>query len=309
MDELCDDHWERGAMDGWVKCRKCKLNVSIPTSVKDGCPKCGNVFQPIIASNPVESIHKFYRGDNSPQSTRKILGVYDTRTDQLPEKPDGATRFVCISDTHERHRSMKYDIPLGDVLLHAGDFSLVGEQHQVKDFNRWLASLPHQHKVVIAGNHDTSFEPEYYLKQKPTANPQRIRNELKDCIYLEDSEVVINGIRIYGSPWQPEFCDWAFNLKRGQPLQEKWALIPQGVDVLMTHGPPLGFGDMCYDGRLVGCEDLLKRIQELRPPVHVCGHIHEGRGILRDEQTLYVNACTVNLDYYPVFAPIVFDMS
>jgi len=140
-------------------------------------------------------------------------------------------------------------------------------------------------------------------------NPYKIKASLKNCVYLEDSEYVTkSGIRIYGSPWQPEFCDWAFNLPRGKQLADRWALIPEGIDVLMTHGPPQGHGDKTNTGVVTGCADLLKRIQHIRPPVHVFGHIHEGYGITTDQQTYFLNACIVNLGYKPVNPPLVFDL-
>ena len=158
-------------------------------------------------------------------------------------------RIVCISDTHKLHYEIKYPVPDGDVFIHAGDFTNVGELSDVIDFNGWLKSLPHQHKIVIAGNHDLCFE----------SSPAKAIPLLEDCIYLQASSVVIEGKLFYGSPWQPRFRDWAFNLDRGEDLAEKWALIPTNTDILITHCPPSGILDRSQSGESLGCSDLSKR--------------------------------------------------
>lgn len=115
-------------------------------------------------------------------------------------------------------------------------------------------------------------------------------------------------IRIYGSPWQPEFCDWAFNLKRGPDSARVWSKIPLDTDVLVTHGPPQGQGDLTEDGFSCGCEELLAVVEgmETPPRVHVFGHIHEGYGHWTNGKTLFVNASTCNFDYRPTNRPILF---
>ncbi|XP_062618352.1 metallophosphoesterase domain-containing protein 1-like [Saccostrea cucullata] len=151
---------------------------------------------------------------------------------------------------------MKDEIPEGDVLLHAGDFTNVGWPGEVKELNDILGQLPHKHKIVIAGNHDLTFDDEM-LQNDPEAfekfglNLEKVKTDLTsvgvnsakelltNCLYLEDACVELYGIKIHGSPWQPEFCDWGFNLPRGQPCLSKWDLIPCDTDILITHGPPL----------------------------------------------------------------------
>ena len=113
-------------------------------------------------------------------------------------------------------------------------------------------------------------------------------------------EVTVEGLRIWGSPWQPWFYDWAFNLKRGEALAEKWELIPEGVDILVTHGPPAGYGDKCYDGRRVGCEDLLRHLSRVQPRLHLFGHIHEDRGEWRLGATRVINCATAECELPPI---------
>lgn len=191
-------------------------------------------------------------------------------------------RIVAVADTHNFHDDLGR-LPDGDLLIHAGDLCGAGELFELRRAAAWLQALPHCYKIVIAGNHDFCFERE----------PQESIRALGPGItYLQDSEAVVDGVRIWGSPWQPEFCDWAFNLPRGRALAEKWALIPDGIDILVTHGPPHGYGDHCFDGRREGCEDLLLAIRRVRPLLHVFGHIHEDGGVWRDSGFCIANVTT-----------------
>jgi hypothetical protein len=140
-------------------------------------------------------------------------------------------KIVCISDTHAQHHLT--EVPDGDILVHTGDITRHGSLDDVASFDEWLGRLPHRHKVVICGNHDFCFQHQ----------PAEARARLTNAIYLEDSGCEIEGLTFYGSPWQPWFGGWAFNLPRGEALAAMWALIPVGIDVLMTHGPPEGILD------------------------------------------------------------------
>ncbi len=208
-------------------------------------------------------------------------------------------RFVCASDTHGMHEQMQ--VPAGDVFIHAGDFTDLGEGDDIVLFNEFLGTLPHKHKIVIAGNHEGTFE----------WHPKESRRLLTNCIYLEDSEVSINGIRIYGSPWTPSFHEMAFCLPKGRFIREKWDLIPAGIDVLVTHGPPAGHGDRKLGNLLdegQGCFDLLAAVQRIRPKYHVFGHIHRGYGLTWGEHTTYINAAIFDEEYQPTHPPMLFDL-
>eukprot|EP01087_Luapelamoeba_hula_P006777 TRINITY_DN1686_c0_g2_i1.p1 TRINITY_DN1686_c0_g2~~TRINITY_DN1686_c0_g2_i1.p1 ORF type:complete len:285 (-),score=17.73 TRINITY_DN1686_c0_g2_i1:4-858(-) len=233
-------------------------------------------------------------------------------------KPEGHTRFVCISDTHSLHDFLR-NVPDGDVLIHAGDFTNVGELSDVEALSEWFGALPHPHKVVIAGNHDLPFDPASYaqtsMKFGPSVlgadDPQKARGLLKNCTYIEDEEVTVCGFRIWGSPWSPRFCDWAFNLDRGEPCQKQWDLIPVGIDILVTHGPPLGHGDLCTGDHRAGCVNLLDTVeQRIKPKYHVFGHVHEGYGVTTNGVTTFINAssCNVNYSRHALNLPIVFDL-
>nr|XP_053654485.1 metallophosphoesterase MPPED2-like [Cherax quadricarinatus] len=163
--------------------------------------------------------------------------------------------------------------------------------------------LPHKHKVVIAGNHDRLFDKNFW--QVP-ADPKRV---LTNATYLQDQHTTIYGIKIYGAPWTPEYRDLAFNVPRGLPCLQKWSLIPENTDIVMTHGPPWGQGDFTKGKKHVGCEALLAVIQnKVIPKYHVFGHIHEGYGVTGNGKTVFVNAAMCNIHYKPVNPPIVFDL-
>jgi len=204
-------------------------------------------------------------------------------------------RLVAISDTHGLHRHLT--IPDGDILVHAGDITGYGQVEQVADFNEWLGTLPHRHKIVIAGNHDFCFE----------TQPVETAALLTNCIYLFDEAITLDGLYFYGTPWQPWFFDWAFNLRRGSEIRAKWELIPPETDVLITHGPPLGYGDLTSRGEYVGCADLLESVRQKRPKLHIFGHIHEGYGMTHNQHTTFINASSCTLQYQPAQRPIVYD--
>jgi predicted phosphohydrolase len=205
-------------------------------------------------------------------------------------------RVVCLSDTHLRHEGIS--VPAGDLLLVAGDTTRRGSLAELDEVDAWLGSLPHPHKVLIAGNHDFAFETE----------PEAARARVRHATYLQDEELTVGGLRIWGSPWQPVFFDWAFNLPRGAPLREKWDLVPPGIDVLLTHGPPRGILDRTAHGEDVGDDDLLAAVRRVRPRLHVFGHIHESRGTLLRDGVTFVNAACCDLRYRPTQAPIVIDL-
>ena len=234
-------------------------------------------------------------------------------------------RLVCISDTHALHHEMVHELPKGDVLIHAGDISNKGGQRDVTDFISWFKNLGGwDRKIFISGNHDHCFEKIkiHYSKQNyewliPLISSENLLSS--DVIYLEDSFITIETpefsrpIKFYGTPWQPWFWDWAFNLPRlGSELQEKWNLIPEDTDVLITHGPPNGYRDLVNNWRQpntnVGCELLTNRIGEIKPLVNVFGHIHEGYGIEYGKHTLFVNASICTAGYQPTNKPIVIDL-
>jgi Icc-related predicted phosphoesterase len=212
-------------------------------------------------------------------------------------------RLILISDTHGKHSQLTNDLlTLNDgvltIILHAGDVSDTGKSYQITSFLDWYAGLPFKHKIFIAGNHDWGFE-------KMNDIPKSYKD--RGVIYLMDSMTSVEGITIYGSPWQPRFYDWAFNVDRNR-LDEKWKLIPEGMDIIMTHGPVHGILDYTPTYMSVGCEILAKKIAELQPKIYVSGHIHFARGIKATNDTLYINASVLDEGYLYRNKPIVVEM-
>jgi predicted phosphodiesterase len=205
---------------------------------------------------------------------------------------------VALSDTHGRHDRM--DVPPGDVLIHAGDLTSHGTLRNLAQFDEWLGSLPHPYKIIIAGNHDWCFQ----------RTPEEARALVKNAQYLQDEETIIEGVKFYGSPWQPWFNDWAFNLAEPRALRAKWNLIPRDTQVLLTHGPPHGHCDRNYLMQHTGCRELLEVVaQEVSPAYHVFGHIHEAYGVSRSGSTTFLNVSACDCSYRPVNPPVCFSVT
>ena len=206
------------------------------------------------------------------------------------------TRIVAISDTHDRHESVT--VPDGDILVHAGDFLTVGDHAELARFAAWFRTLPHKFKVVVAGNHDAVMRP-YCRATRLFPWPS---------FYLRDSGARIAGHNIFGQPWVPEWGTFMFMLPRGSDeMRAKRELIPERLDILVTHCPPLGILDTAR-GEHLGCADLSAAIQRRPPRVHIFGHIHEGYGTEQRGETLFVNASTCTRAYEPTNPPIVIDV-
>jgi Icc-related predicted phosphoesterase len=205
-----------------------------------------------------------------------------------------------ISDTHEQEEDLV--LPEADILFHCGDITYRGKPRAIANFANWLKAQPHRYKVVIFGNHDLCGENE---------DREVCLDMLREAgaIYLENSAVEIEGVKIYGSPVQPWFYDWAFNVRRGPEIAAVWARIPDDTQVLLTHGPPYDILDETKRGDKPGCEDLLRRIWQLKQlRIHAFGHIHEGYGVLEKNGVKFINAAVCNAQYAPVNPPIVVEI-
>lgn len=200
--------------------------------------------------------------------------------------------MVCLSDTHGLHDGL--ELPEGDILVHAGDVCNHGSLVEAVHFLGWFESVgDYQHGVLIAGNHDRAFEDDALIRG---LMPENIH-------YLNDSGVTIGGLRFWGSPVTPFFRNWAFN-RHEDEIGRHWAKIPDGVDVLITHGPPQGILDRILDGEEVGCPQLLKVVRRIQPQLHLFGYIHEGHGTEVHGPTRFVNASICTVEYEPIHLPI-----
>ncbi len=201
-------------------------------------------------------------------------------------------RICCVSDLHGHLP----EIPDCELLLLGGDYCRNHNKPWWYEttLKPWVNRLAQRMKVVgVAGNHDFIFE-------------DRLAPAM-DWTYLQDNYLVWNNLKIYGTPWQPVFCDWAFNATEDR-LETIWDNIPKDTDILLLHGPPLGYGDFSPYGNVhTGSPSLLKRIEEIKPKLVVAGHIHSGYGKYNIGDTIFVNASHVNEKYEPQNAPWVID--
>lgn len=216
-------------------------------------------------------------------------------------------RLTFISDTHNKHDKLNGFLTGGDILIHSGDLTGRGQTNELEGFFKWYDKIDnYDHKIFIAGNHDFGF-------QDDADKIKGLLTGYKTIDYLQDEYMGIQDgdepeLKIWGSPWQPEFHNWAFNLPRGEKIKEKWDMIPADTDILITHGPPLGKLDYVkYSYENVGCEELMKRVEEIKPKIHLYGHIHEGRNIVYSDGTLFINAAVLNGRYEYRNKPITID--
>jgi Icc-related predicted phosphoesterase len=216
-------------------------------------------------------------------------------------------KIICISDTHSLHNLISSEYfnikdKKNSILIHAGDVSNRGRIEEIDDFCKWYDGLDFPHKIFCAGNHDWGFQL-YPIQIK------KILKKYPTIIYLQDDYVVIDGIKIYGTPWQPEFYNWAFNLKRGKELQEKWKYIDNDINILVSHSPPFGILDYVERDMIhVGCEDLKNRISELKSlKINIFGHIHQGYGQIEEAGVKFVNASICTERYIPTNKPIIIE--
>ncbi len=198
-------------------------------------------------------------------------------------------RIVFISDTHGHFPKL----PEGDLLVHAGDATMMGTKEQVDEFYEWLRSLTgFKYIIFTPGNHDFLLQGESIIRR---------------YTFINDG-VVINGVKFWASPYSTLFGSWAF-MKSDEDLAEVWKQIPDDIDVLITHGPPrLGVMDKTVGGVTPGSSSLLDRVREVKPKIHVFGHIHEAAGEHYDRGTRFINVSVCNEFYRLVNEPVVIDV-
>lgn len=205
--------------------------------------------------------------------------------------------IAAMSDSHNRHDSLI--IPECDLLLHAGDATGMGYEHEIRKFAQWFNKQPAKHKIFVLGNHELMFE------KKLPESKQWFYDECPNGIILINEEINIEGLSIWGSPWTPWFHNWAFNAVRGEEIRKHWDLIPNNIDVLITHGPAHGILDIVWDVSMsypkerVGCFDLLDAIKRTKPVLHFCGHIHGSHGQHHEEGTSFYNVSICDELYAP----------
>ena len=234
-----------------------------------------------------------------PTGVRRVC-----HTTELPKQPPNTIRIVSVSDTHSQLDAIT--VPPGDILLHTGDitFCARGGQTALADFNEQLRSLPHQHKVVIAGNHDKRIE---------QLGAGRTRETLTAAHYLENSGVHLEGLHFWGCPYSPmkrKSSNTAFQYN-SERMRGMMTRVPDDVDVLLTHA-------------CTGSTHLRHALSRVRPFLHAHGHDHDEHGatvrLARPRpgapprrgparlRSIRVNAAICNRRYQPVQLPVVVDL-
>jgi len=207
-------------------------------------------------------------------------------------------KIVAISDTHAKWKNLV--IPPCDILISAGDYSFTGEKHLVKNFHEWLNKQDAGHIISVQGNHETWVE-------KNFNEAKELALSVCPAVYFMDEGLVeIEGLKIWCSAITPEFFHWAWNRNRGEDIKRHWDLIPEGTNILVTHGPAYGILDSVLYANSdfkehVGCVDLADAIKRIKPDVHICGHIHSAHGQVHIDGTSYYNASICDEIYYPSY--------
>jgi len=201
-------------------------------------------------------------------------------------------RFICTADTHGRHDEL--DVPDGDVFIFAGDMLDTGKKEKLKEFNSFLKELPHAEKIVVGGNHDILYE----LFHAP------IKDTLTAATYLDNDEIRINEVRIWGSSWYAGTFENVMN---------RWNVIPEGIDILITHIPVHGYLDQTGKGRHLGSEQLLETVKRVKPAYHIFGHAHASHGRIKEvfdgKEVNLVNCSAFGGFRTDMNQPVVFDLT
>lgn len=220
-------------------------------------------------------------------------------------------RILCLSDTHGYHERLKIDETV-DVIVHTGDFSNSKGKNNIyetEEFLSWFNSLNVKYKILVAGNHDTFFG-----KMVDEGGRDEVINYLKrdysSIIYLQDSSIIIDGIKFYGTPWCPIYYDWSFMISEDNK-RKMFSKIPEDTNILLSHTPAYGILDYS-NGVLCGSSPLLERINEISNlghlKYHIFGHIHMDEGNSKEcvgnQEKYYVAVNACNINYLGFYEPI-----
>ncbi|MCI6147194.1 MAG: metallophosphoesterase [Bacteroidales bacterium] len=174
-------------------------------------------------------------------------------------------------------------MPEADVVIHSGDFCMVGNEAEAIDFLNWFCDLSYRQKIFICGNHDECLY---------GADVDGLDENVH---YLCNSGIEIDGIRFYGVPMFMGDCIT-------DRQSHNYDRIPDETDVLITHSPAYGILD--YDDEInYGSREILSKIETLHPKAHLFGHIHRQHGILCQGEVVFSNGAIMNEDYSKLNTP------
>ena len=229
-------------------------------------------------------------------------------------------RIVALSDQH----GCMPEVPACDLLLVAGDIcpdrvqgtvAMFRPELQQAWFDRmirpWFSAAPARYRVATWGNHDFCGERCDFSADSPSqADPAALVIGVDELVQIPRGASE-PPLRVWTTPWSAAFGDWAFMKSAGE-LATVYAQIPAAIDVLVTHQPPFGYGDlisdMSGDTMHVGSRELLAAIERVRPRLVVCGHIHGGHGHYEHDGIPIYNVSVVDERYRNVHEPTVIDL-
>jgi Icc-related predicted phosphoesterase len=190
---------------------------------------------------------------------------------------DGNFTITHLSDTHSKFLK---NIGSGDILIHTGDFSIDGHPGEYQQFNEWLGMQKYLYKIVVLGNHDL----DYTIREQKLDPIKLAKERLSNCIVLNNEMINLYGYNLYGIPWYYQH-NWNYSYKNGFQQSNEYQDLPSKIDILLTHGPPAGYLDIC------GSNLLTIEIMKIKPKYHLFGHIHQKYGSI--EQFWYDNTSTI----------------
>lgn len=208
--------------------------------------------------------------------------------------------IVAISDVHGKFN--KLEIPECDILISCGDYSFVGQDHEIRNFHKWLDKQPAKHIISVQGNHERGVQAQFSLSE------QLAKDVCPRVHFIDEGLIELEGLKIWCSAYTPTFFNWAYMKDRGPEIKEHWDRIPDDTDILVTHGPPYGILDKVEiqhpSGHIIekftGCVDLLDRVKQLpKLQAHFFGHIHEGHG----KDGIFHNVSICDEHYKPINEP------
>ena len=203
-------------------------------------------------------------------------------------------KIIALADTHKQY--FKMTIPECDLFIHAGDIDVYRYDREFDHFNEWLLTIPAKERIVIAGNHDGYFEDK---------NPFEIKKMLTNGTYLFNDSCRVGKYKIWGSPYTPRFGNWSFMYRTVEEAQTIWSMIPEDTDIVITHGPPVGILDKVeYPSSHVGCYWLRKKIFQIKPKLHIFGHIHQSRGMEIIDGITFMNVSVIDENFEVTFKPM-----
>ena len=274
----------------------------------------------------METKVKCYPNRDTSRIPIQKQSTYHYKVELVPKinhkQKDGTVRILCFSDSHHRHTKIPiHMLPKCDIVICAGDFTVWGTPEETQSFCEWFSKLNAKYRIVIAGNHELSFD-DYENKpmmqsniqtllrktQMPIERAKEIMNEYgDDIIYLENESTEVCGLKIYGSPYTHYWKEWAFYYPDDEG-PEIWSAIPPDTDILVTHTCPEYSNDL-IDGKHVGCKSLTRAVERIQPCLHLFGHLHDGYGVSKIGKTVVANVSLLNQERSLANKPMIFDIS